>query len=185
MNDRNSTEYQQYLKIAKYEIGGTQYEFYMVHRDGTQITGNTFLENLFDVGGANQYPYLDLIAPDVLGTRTILDVGGHVEEFQTDGGGAVPALGEVHDDYMQRITGQIETRDGGGGGTAESTSGSFSVSDALNGSVGASVSGTRYRYVDFDSADSVIPNPAKTNDDRTAHAAFVSGTPYIVLMQTA
>jgi hypothetical protein len=56
--------------------GGINYEAFGVHLDGTQITGNATLEAIFDVGGGNEYHLLDVVAPDVVGVRTLLDARG-------------------------------------------------------------------------------------------------------------
>lgn len=76
--DRDNVSYQQSGLVAKYRLGGNGedfYNFYRIALDGTVVTGDTNLEAIFDVGGGSEYFNLDLIAPDVLGTRTLLDLG--------------------------------------------------------------------------------------------------------------
>lgn len=71
--DRDETNYKQSALVAKYRLGGageTFYNFYRIALDGTTVTGDANLEAIL-----NGYWNLDLIAPDVLGTRTLLDLG--------------------------------------------------------------------------------------------------------------
>ena len=75
MDDRASANYQQYAKIGNYEIDGSFYKFYKVHLDGTVITGDAELEAIFDPDGDDEYFNIDLIAPEVLSVRTLLDLG--------------------------------------------------------------------------------------------------------------
>lgn len=178
IHDRSSGNYAQTIKIGKKEVAGVQEEFHIIHLDGTVVTGNTTLENLLDVGGPNEYIYLDIFAPDNVGTRTLLDMSGHVTEAMSSGG-LVDTLGEIHDDVMQRITGKTGIRRGSGAPQdGVFTFGSVFASDLDTG-------GGQYTELLFDSANSISPNTAKTDDDRTAHAALVVGASYIVIMQEA
>lgn len=100
IHDRSSGNYSVNLKIGKKKIAGTQQEFHIIHLDGTVVTGNTTLENLLDVGGANEYKYLDLFAPDVVGTRTLLEMGEYLKAPQSVSG-ENDTLGELQDDRFQ------------------------------------------------------------------------------------
>lgn len=188
--DRSGTDYQQNIAYGEYRLGGNAddfYDFFRVHLDGTQVTGDATLEAIFDVGGANEYFNIDLIAPDVLGTRTLIDMGGRYIRSQSGAGDVVPTMGTTHDDAMQKITGRIGEvlgRDTSELGTRE---GVFS-STVVNGSgrygsvVGAMASSGK---ISFDNSDSVSPNTAKTDDIETKVRSLVVGCSYIVIMQPA
>ena len=100
IHDRASGNYNVNLKIGKKKINSVQQEFHIIHLDGTVVTGNTTLENLFDVGGGNEYKYLDIFAPDVVGTRTLLDMGEYLITPQSVSG-ENDTLGELQDDTFQ------------------------------------------------------------------------------------
>jgi hypothetical protein len=85
-HDRADSDYQQNILVDSVAINGTTYNLYMVHLDGTQLTGNATLEAIFDPGGADEYHSIDYYAPDVLGTRTLLDMGEHIPTPQSSGG---------------------------------------------------------------------------------------------------
>ena len=175
--DRSDGKYRQYTDYGRYRLGGNGDDFALFSRvalDGTVITGVVALnDDIFKEGTADEYWNLDLIAPAVLGTRTLIDMGGRVTEDMTSGG-VVDTMGAVHDDYMQRITGAFR------GTSLNAPSGAFSAGATTAGVVtGATVTSAN---VDFDSSNSVSPNTAKTNDDRTAHAALVTGISYIIVM---
>lgn len=176
ISDRASANYQQFMKIASKDYNSITYDFYLMHLDGTVVTGDSVLENIFNVGAGNEYAYLDYYAPDVLSTRTLLDIGGHVTESMTSSG-VVDTLGELHDDYMQRITGEIIA-------IRTFLEGDGVFSDGTSGTAGSSGTANNKGLL-FDSADSTSPNAAKTNDDRTAHAALVTGCAYIIVMVAA
>ena len=179
MLDRAGTYYRQNMKIAEYVVDGTVKEFHEIALDGTVLTGNGTLETLTDDGGANEWAYIDLYAPDNLGTRTFIDMGGRVTEDQTSGG-VVDTMGEVHDDVMQKITGEWENDTGIGVIRASgSVSGVFKLGAAkANVTQSAAIASNN---VAFDNSGSTSPNAAKTDDDRTAHAALVTGISYVVV----
>ena len=179
INDRAGTEYAQNILIDKIKKGSITYNEFMVKLDGTVVTGNTTLEDIFDIGGANEYPYIDIYAPEELGTRTLIDMGGRVTEDMTSGG-VVDVMGFVHDDYMQRITGSADTT--GSGNSTGATADSGALKHSLSGVKSGAALAANNKILEFDSTNSISPNPAKTNDDRTAHAALVTGISYIVVM---
>lgn len=183
ISDRAGTDYQQNIAYGEYRLGGNGdafYDFFRVHLDGTQVTGDATLVAIFDVGGANEYFNIDLIAPDVLGTRTLIDMGGRVIECQTGASGFVPSMGNIHDDYMQKITGDTGIENSG---SAANSGCMVDVSPAKTAVVFATTGSVT--TLGFDNSQSTSPNVAKTNDDRTAHAALVSGAAYVVVMQPA
>ena len=187
IHDRSSGNYVVNFKIGKKKIAGTQQEFHIIHLDGTQVTGNTTLENLLDVGGANEYIYLDLIAPDVVGTRTLLDMGGRTLRSQSVSGKA-DTLGELQEDAVQRITGEtaIQTRNNTSGGSHRNDLGAFT--NGQNNTITATSGSTVFNDVPnlkFDNSLSDTPNAAKTDDDETRMANMVVGSSYIVIMQEA
>jgi hypothetical protein len=85
-HDRADSDYQQNILVDSVAIDGTTYNLYMVHLDGTQLTGNATLEAIFDPGGSDEYHRIDYYAPDVLGTRTLIDMGERVLAGQSSGG---------------------------------------------------------------------------------------------------
>jgi hypothetical protein len=99
-HDRADSDYQQNILVDSVEINGTTYNLYMVHLDGTQLTGDTTLEAIFDPGGSDEYHSIDYYAPDVLGTRTLLDMGEHIPTPQSSGG-ENDTLGALLDDRFQ------------------------------------------------------------------------------------
>ena len=73
----------------------------MIHpMDRDWETGNTTLEALLKDGEADEYPYIDIYAPDVLGTRTLLDIGDYVDCPQSSGGDADTIGGLVEDQFQ-------------------------------------------------------------------------------------
>lgn len=186
INDRAGAQYAQDLLIDQIKKGATTFNLTKVSLDGTTVTGDTNLEDdILKVGTINEYPYLDIYAPDILGTRTLLEMGGHVVESMTSGGG-VDVMGFVHEDYMQRITGHAEApRLLQGSVVLDNFTGSLSrgVSASIVGA-GSDSTPTITQAIDFDSSNSLLPNAAKTNPDRTAHAALVEGIASIIVMHT-
>lgn len=102
--DIQHAKYQQNIEFGRFRVGGnggTYYNFYRVALDGTQVTGDATLVAIFDVGGGDEYWNIDIVAPDVLGTRTLLDKGGRSLRDMTGVGGVAATLGEVQEDQMQ------------------------------------------------------------------------------------
>lgn len=109
--------YRQFFSMGIHNFGGDageDKEFTGVHYDGTVITGDATLVALFDVGGANEYPYLDIIAPDVAGTRTLRDYRGVVRSYIDAVAGLRGDIGERQEDAFQGFDRYIfKTGDGG------------------------------------------------------------------------
>ena len=177
-----ATDYQQAIEFGRFRLGENGddfYKFYMVHLDGTQVTGDSFLnDDIFEQGTGSEYWNLDIIAPDNLGTRTLIDAQGRGTRAMTGGGGVAPTLGEVQEDAGQRTTGDITTV--ALNGTA---SGVFSAAIAAQGY--SQTTDVEYRNISFNSDDSVSPNAAKTDDVETRVKAIVVGVDYIVVMVAA
>ena len=103
--------YRQLFSWGKYNTGGAtlaggggsgiNYEAFGVHLDGTVITGDATLEAIFDVGGAGEYHLLDVIAPDVVGTRTLLNARGRVGMVVDSIAGKREDVGVVQADQLQ------------------------------------------------------------------------------------
>jgi len=104
LHDYRDSGYRQLFEWGKYNFGGDSgrdFQATGLHLDGTVVTGNTTLENLLDVGGANEYHLLDIIAPDVAGTRTLLDTRGRAPRIVDAGGGDTSNVGVVQEDQFQ------------------------------------------------------------------------------------
>jgi len=102
VHDRAGSVYQQNLLIDKKKIAGVTNYFSMVHLDGTVVTGNTTLEDdIFKVGTADEYPFIDLIAPEIIGTRTLIDMGGYTTRDISAGGGVADTLAEMQMDQFE------------------------------------------------------------------------------------
>ena len=103
MADRAGGNYRQNIAFGRYRLGGNGgvfYDFFRVALDGTQVTGDGTLEAIFDVGGGNEYFNIDLVAPDVVGTRTLIDMGERIVTPQSVAG-ENDTLGEVLEDRLQ------------------------------------------------------------------------------------
>lgn len=122
--DRASTGYTSLLKIDTLTLGGTAYDFWMIALDGSTVTGDADLVAALDVGGANQHALIDLIAPDVAGTRTLIDMGERVMAGQSTSGNN-DTQGEVLEDRLQGHFHNINRSTSSGlGGTNETVSAS-------------------------------------------------------------
>lgn len=98
--DRASGDYQNLVKIDTLALDGTTYDFWQIALDGSTVTGDANLVAALDVGGANQHALIDLIAPDSLGTRTLIDMGERVMAGQSASGNN-DTRGEVLADRFQ------------------------------------------------------------------------------------
>jgi hypothetical protein len=105
LHNHRDAAYRQYFSWGKYNFGGNagrNFQAYGVHLDGTQVTGDANLVAIFDVGGGDEYPHLDIIAPDVAGTRTLLDTRGAVAaSVDASGTAARAAVGSRQEDQFQ------------------------------------------------------------------------------------
>lgn len=101
IHDRAGVNYNQNIKVGKRDVNGTQYEFHLIHLDGSIVTGNTTLETILGVGESWQNPYIDIIAPDDLGTRTLIDAGGDTFRAQEAATGDFDTVGAKVGDQFQ------------------------------------------------------------------------------------
>lgn len=107
LHDHRDGAYRQVFDWGKYNVGGDtggvgrNFEAFGIHLDGTQVTGNGTLEGILDVGGGGEYHLLDIIAPDVVGTRTLLDTRGSVPACIDAGGGNRVIVGAAQADQFQ------------------------------------------------------------------------------------
>lgn len=175
MSDRAGAKFNQNIEYGRYRVGGNggQFkQFYAVHLDGTQVTGDATLEAIFDPGGADEYWNIDMIAPEELGTRTLLDLGDYVPVPQSSGGDA-DTVGELVEDQMQQITGQFASiRFTGDSGT---DTGAFSESTIASGVLAAG--GSDRTLVTFDSADS----PDARTSTTTHGKRFTVASPAVIV----
>ena len=103
IHNHRDAGYRQYFKWGKYNYGGDSgrnFQAYGIHLDGTVVTGGP-LATILDVGGADEYPHIDIIAPDVAGTRTLLDTRGAVAASVDAAGGSRAAVGVYQADQFQ------------------------------------------------------------------------------------
>lgn len=95
VHNRADGDYTTSLRVGKTKVGSTTYEFHEINLDGSTVTGNATLTALL---AGN--PYLDLIAPDSLGTRTLIDMSSrHAVPMSV--GGDNDVLGGVLEDRFQ------------------------------------------------------------------------------------
>jgi len=154
--------------------------------DGTQITGNATLEAIFDVGGGNEYHLLDVIAPDVVGVRTLLDARERSPRVIGAGGGLTVNVGSIQEDAAQRVTGQFSNEILGIGGSRflDQHIGVFSLpaGTATKNYVASAGSAANTYLTDFDNADSTSPNASKTDDVETRMKNYSVGIPSILVI---
>lgn len=194
LHDVRDALYLQYYEFGKFNYGGDggrNFQAYGVHLDGTQITGDATLVAIFDVGGPDEYPHLDIIAPDIVGVRTLMDAQGRVARV-TDAAGPAVVVGAVQADAMQRITGEA-FGDGGsttgvkittissGAWPAGTSAGALTAVQTNTGTGTNSATGGA-GYIEFDSDDSTSPNAAKTDDVETRMANYAIGLPSVLVM---
>lgn len=183
--------YLQSFSWGKYNFGGfagRNFEATGVHLDGTVITGDATLEAIFDVGGGNQYHLLDVIAPEVVGVRTLLDARGAAAAVVDDAiAGSREDVGVYQDDAAQRVTGSFSQnlRLGETAQLLTSAGGLFSDSIPVtrpyptNITFGVSgIDGDTF----FDNAGSTSPNASKTDDLETRMKNYSVGVPSILVL---
>jgi len=155
-NHRNAA-YRIYFQWGKYNFGGDSgrnFQATGVHLDGTVVTGNPELIALFDIGGVNQYHLLDIIAPDVLSTRTLMNARGRAARVVDGTGGVTAVVGAVQNFQTQaHAHGQIGRSGAAGsefganyafGSTRIGSTGEMEVSSG-----GSIVSGTETRMMNY------------------------------------
>jgi hypothetical protein len=171
VDDVNDAAYQQWHLMGYYSKGGKNFEAYKVHLDGSQITGDADLVRIFDVGGGNEYFNLDLLAPDVMGVRTLPDLEGRLLRSCATGGTAVAS---VEEDRMQghyhnvEITGTLDNR-------IYIHVGAGSAGTAAPGAPGAEFAVARAAITDGVNG---TPRTGATTRDRT----YIVGIAYLVVL---
>ena len=98
--DRGGSEYSALLKVDEATIEGTAYEFYRIALDGTTVTGDADYEAALDIGGSNQSAFVDIYAPEVASSRSMIDMGEYGIVAQSDSGES-DTLGEAQADRFQ------------------------------------------------------------------------------------
>ncbi len=102
--DRAGGNFAQNIEYGHYRLGGNGddfYEFFRVTLDGTVVTGDTTLEDdIFKEGTADEYWNIDIVAPDVVGTRTLLDMGDYIPTPQSSSGDG-DTVGDLIEDQFQ------------------------------------------------------------------------------------
>jgi len=179
VNNVQDADYDTSLLIDQVTLGGVDYEFYMVHLDGATVTGDATLEAILKPGVAGEYPYIDLLAPDNLGTRTLLDIQGRSLRSMTGVGGVAPTLAEVQEHALenhQHISSRIETSSGNTewGITSGTYQGGSSVSSSNN----------RQALTSPVASDGETES-ANVISTETRVKAIVEGVGYIVVMVAA
>ena len=104
MVDRAGGNFRQNIAYGRYRLGENGddfYNFFRVTLDGTVVTGDANLEDdIFEIGTGTEYPFADIFCPDVVGTRTLLDMGEYLAAAQSVAG-ENDTLGEIQDDRFQ------------------------------------------------------------------------------------
>jgi hypothetical protein len=174
--------YKQWFNFGKYKIGSRVIGAYGIHLDGTTVTGDTDLENIFDPGGADEYPFIDLMAPDSMGTRTLKNYQGRVARAVTSDTGepqGSAAVASTQDDRMQKITGEsdvwVVTPSGSG---ALSGTGAAGTNSTRVGS--ASALNARLK---FNSANSTDARTSATTAGETRMKNWAEGVPYLIVIK--
>jgi len=187
-NIRDTSNYREFFQWGKYNFGGDSgrnFQAYGVHLSGQVLTGDTDYETIFNIGEADEYPLLDIIAPEIGGLRTILDSKGRVPRCVDATSGNSVDVGLSQEDAMQRITGDFSVdRFGYFGGVSPVYAGSLSRStSSTSRNVPASSGSSETNMgIKFDSADSTSPNVAKTNDSETRMKNYSVGLRSILVM---
>ena len=179
VDDVADAAYQQQHFMGYYSKGGRNFEAYKVHLDGSQITGDADLVNIFDVGGAHEYFMLDLLAPDVLGTRTLPDLRGRLLRSAASTGSAV---GATEEDQMQQIIGTADIKLCATTATALLNNGTGAITFTTNASLSypTSLSGpaTFAATLNFNSGNSSGARTGTITRDRS----YIVGTAYLVVL---
>lgn len=169
--DYSSGDYQQNIKLDEIIRGGITYDVFGVILDGTQVTLDATLEAIFDPSGAKEYPWIDEFAPDVIGTRTLIDMRGRSTRSMTAGGGVAATLAEVQEDAGQGHWHEYYTNPGNdtGGGV---------VLDAINAA--ATGLNTFQDRIQSPITDGVNGTPRTGLETRIK--ALVRGVDYIIVI---
>ena len=115
---RDVTNYREFWKWGKYNYGGDSgrnFQGYGVHLAGQILTGDSDYEAIFQIGLSDEYHLLDIIAPDILSVRTLIDSEGRVPRIVDGAGGDTEDVGGVQDDQSHGHDHQIGVASAGAG----------------------------------------------------------------------
>ena len=169
-NIRDLTNYATHYKIAKYDWHGDKLEAWWLNIDGSaHVSGTSDVAKLLALSKfANE-----VILSDTAGTLTLKDYLGKVLRSADAVAGLTLDVGNERADEGQRITGEASKFVNRESATVDGVfSGSTILATGVN-SEGAT--GDQISILNFDSANSVSPNAAKTNDDETHVAEVTEG----------
>lgn len=183
--DRAGGDYAQNIAFGRYRLGGNGddfYNFFRVALDGTVVTGDTTLEDdIFHVGDANEYFNVDLVAPDVLGTRTLLDMGEYIPTPQSSGGDN-DTIGDLNEDQFQGHWHYVARANGSTGIISQRAP---TLKGILGGSEGygfenAGSTVTDSLYAELELTNGVDGTPR--TGTKTKGRRFTEGASYIIVM---
>lgn len=184
VHDFRDAGYRQNFTWGKYNFGGNtgrNFDAFGVHLDGTVVTANPTLEAIFDVGGPDEYHLLDIIAPDVVGTRTLLDARGRVPRIVDAGGGDTENVGVVQGHAIENIIGKLTDRKiGNGGKLTEFATGAFAIGADVStfSTVLSDATVLTRSEIDFDTSLVVDTDP-----DETRMKNYSVGVPSLLVLQ--
>jgi hypothetical protein len=191
IHDIRDANYKQWFNYGKYKIGSRVVEAYGVHVDGTTLTGDSDLEAIFDPGGSDEYKFIDLFAPNSLGTRTFRNYQGRTTRVISTVEGATgdsATIAVEQEDGMQRVTGTFRGREREGSTTTIpfASAGAFSQVAAAGSDVTWAGGATQQQItVTFDNSNS--PNARVTGtttaNSETRMKNYTVGVPFIVVIK--
>lgn len=175
IDDFRHPDYAQWLFSGYYEQDGNSYRAYKVHLDGTQITGDSDLESIFDVGGSDEYFLLDVLAPDT-GTRTLPDLRGRTLRAVDDSGSTnlTEDVGVVQEDQFQGHDRGVEQSGAGGAVVRSMNALAVSVTDVSNPILGDVGITSNY----YDDGTNGVPRRGK--DTRMMN--YTVGVPFVYVL---
>ena len=169
--DRAGGNFAQNIEYGHYRLGGNGddfYEFFRVALDGTVVTGDATLnDDIFKEGTGTEYWNLDIIAPDVLGTRTLLDMGDYIPAPQSSGGDGDTVGDLVEDQFQGHWHSEDKAWSASLGGITVSNFGSTFSQNVIFGEADPSDDGT---------------NGTPRTGLRTHGKRFTEGASYIIVM---
>ena len=170
-NIRDLTNYAAYFRMGKFDWNAGKWEAWRVNVDGgAHVSGTSDVAKLLSLSKFAS----EVILSDTAGTLTLEDYRGRVAASVDPAGGNRPDIGKTKEDAMQRITGTIDN----------SVTGSGSVNGVFTEGGSSAVAGTgatlNRKNITFNSANSISPNPAKTDAEETYMKHYSEGISGIV-----
>ena len=164
-NIRDLTNYATHYKIAKYDWHGDKLEAWWLNIDGSaHVSATSDVAKLLALSKFSS----EVILSDTAGTLTLKDYLGKVLRSADAVAGLTLDIGDGRADEMQRLTGTFKTWS-----PSVDSDGVFDA--VIEASTRGASSGNTATTVSFDSANSVSPNAANTNDDETHVAEVTEG----------